>query len=199
MWATNYDDAFNDCSCLTAEFSCYYYFLPLWFYFFVTIDMHFDNRVTSCVARFCGLCSLDNQIHHSVFFLSLSHSHCKPCNIEYLPCGGLFVTSSHEIHSEKEQEIHRWNLLTFEVRDTETVFVWITWLPQFFALGATTLGDGIYPCPGCIEGRVLSVSSQLRFMVCPCSVSWLVLLLSLWLSWSEPWCKCLCIVTQMLY
>jgi hypothetical protein len=33
------------------------------------------------------------------------------------------VTSSHEIHSEKEQEIHRWNLLTFEVRDTETVFV----------------------------------------------------------------------------
>jgi hypothetical protein len=122
-----------------------------------------------------------------------------PCNIEYLPCGGLFVTSSHEIHSEKEQEIHRWNLLTFEVRDTETVFVWITWLPQFFAFGATTLGDGIYPCPGCIEGRVLSVSSQLRFMVCPCSVSWLVLLSSLWLSWSEPWCKCFCIVTQMLY
>jgi hypothetical protein len=133
------------------------------------------------------------------FSLSLSHSHCKPCNIEYLPCGGLFVTSSHEIHSEKEQEIHRWNLLTFEVRDTETVFVWITWLPQFFAFGATTLGDGIYPCPGCIEGRVLSVSSQLRFMVCPCSVSWLVLLSSLWLSWSEPWCKCFCIVTQMLY
>jgi len=99
------------------------------------------------------------------FSLSLSHSHCKPCNIEYLPCGGLFVTSSHEIHSEKEQEIHRWNLLTFQMRDTETVFVCVTWLPQFFALGATTLGDGIYPCPGCIECRVLSVSSQLRFMV----------------------------------
>ncbi len=96
--------------------------------------MHFDNRVTSYVARFCGLCSLDSRIHHSVFFLSLSHSHCKPCNIEYLPCGGLFVTSSHEIHSEKEQEIHRWNLLTFQVRDTETVFVCVTWLPQFFDL-----------------------------------------------------------------
>jgi hypothetical protein len=97
----------------------------------------------------------------------------------YLPCVGLFVTSSHEVHSEKAQEIHRWNLLTFEVRDTETVFVCVTWLRQFFALGATTLGDGNYPCPGCIEGRVLSVSSQLCFMVCPCSVSWLVLLLSL--------------------
>jgi hypothetical protein len=44
------------------------------------------------------------------------------------------VTSSHEIHSEKEQEIHRWNLLTFQVRDTETVFVCVTWLPQFFDL-----------------------------------------------------------------
>ncbi len=107
-------------------------------------------------------------------FLSLSLT--LTVNPVYLPCLGLFVTSSHEVHSEKAQEIHRWNLLTFEVRDTETVFVCVTWLPQFFALGATTLGDGNYPCPGCIEGRVLSVSSQLCFMVCPCSVSWLVLL-----------------------
>ncbi len=88
------------------------------------------------------------------------------------------MTSSHEIHSEKEQEIHRWNLLTFEVRDTETVFVRVTWLPQFFALGATTLSDDIYPCPGCTEGKVFSLSSQLQFMVCPCSVSSLVFLLS---------------------
>lgn len=77
MWATNYADAFNDCaSWLTPEFSCYYYFLPLWFYFFVTTDMQFDNCATSCVAKFCGLYSLHNQIHHPVLSLSLSHSHC---------------------------------------------------------------------------------------------------------------------------